>query len=750
MENFLTKEDTDRIIKILSSNDTSVLTCDIPEGYGRNSKFVLALLDASAKIFFVEQNNFLVDFAYRNMKKKSNVGYANDGNSVYSSRFISKINGDYSNSRDNNLVYVTPGHMEKIFLDFIKYYYEQRKINFTLCDFIIINNAENRSVKNDMVLSLWKYLYDLRINVPKLILLSSKRIDMFQDSIFYNLVKPRYNTNVFYHNKDYRLGKINMYDDLISVITSKHFYDRTYITNNTSDTWLVICPSVSEIEYLANNLRKMNDSTLKIIQFEQDINELCLNKIFSTENNGIRKLIIACNNVEFSIEIKNITYLFDTMLEKQYIESSSGGTKTELAYICKEDAERRSRKVGINCSGNVYRMCTLTTYTNLPEEKDKDINFIPLNNLILKMGKYNINLKELIPHISNELFEQDLKILRELRAIENIDKNTSWVNKKTSLIKNDNFILIEDRKHTDKNIHLLAIVKDKSIETIADLKIKDIPLLEEIKNVTLKYIEDTYGNNKIEMYFHYPPSAYILHLHFTLKIDNYIPYFKYDDVIDSIVSKSKIVYRLPYFKLTDEGYFISHLFISPKNAILLHKLIQAGFKIFPYLSLVSFIDSFSDSFFYYVNGADHDKYWDKNFKKFKHSSDLGILMNVWLKFIELNSCENIRYSTILNFCNTNSLSCKKFNDFISNFKKLMSVLKFLGHKVEIKNFNTDEIIKNATPYVSRVYEKDIYTIDAEGLYGGYSLDDNLSVDEPGERIVALTKKDKTITLSLTL
>ena len=69
----------------------------------------------------------------------------------------------------------------------------------------------------------------------------------------------------------------------------------------------------------------------------------------------------------------------------------------------------------------------------------------------------------------------------------------------------------------------MAIVHNRSLKSIRDLNHRHLPLLKKIWNDCTKAIEEKYGVHKsqIRAYFHYQPSFYHLHVHFThLKFTN--------------------------------------------------------------------------------------------------------------------------------------------------------------------------------------------------------------------------------------
>jgi len=82
------------------------------------------------------------------------------------------------------------------------------------------------------------------------------------------------------------------------------------------------------------------------------------------------------------------------------------------------------------------------------------------------------------------------------------------------------FILLPDLKwdgKTMENLYLVAIIKKHGIKSIRDLNADHIPLLKNIQAKSLKAISDTYGvdAHSLKVYFHYQPSYYHLHVHFT-------------------------------------------------------------------------------------------------------------------------------------------------------------------------------------------------------------------------------------------
>lgn len=88
------------------------------------------------------------------------------------------------------------------------------------------------------------------------------------------------------------------------------------------------------------------------------------------------------------------------------------------------------------------------------------------------------------------------------------------------LYSDEDFLLVPNYtwdKKTIEKLHLLAIIKDRNLRTIRDLNNSHIDLLEKIKETGIMTLINKYevDREEINIYFHYEPSTYQLHVHFT-------------------------------------------------------------------------------------------------------------------------------------------------------------------------------------------------------------------------------------------
>lgn len=82
------------------------------------------------------------------------------------------------------------------------------------------------------------------------------------------------------------------------------------------------------------------------------------------------------------------------------------------------------------------------------------------------------------------------------------------------------FVLLPDFKWSCKQVedlYLLAIIHNRKVRSIRDLNHRHLPMLQKIWKDGCKAIEERYGVNQsqLRVYFHYQPSYYHLHVHFT-------------------------------------------------------------------------------------------------------------------------------------------------------------------------------------------------------------------------------------------
>ncbi len=120
------------------------------------------------------------------------------------------------------------------------------------------------------------------------------------------------------------------------------------------------------------------------------------------------------------------------------------------------------------------------------------------------------------------------------------------LHKSIVLLNDPDFVVIPPRSWDgcDMNkIHLLAFVKNFKINTLRDLTYDHIPLLLHIYDTVTKFIEETckINKNKFRVYIHYPPTSWVLHIHFNLITNlDITSSVEYTHSLSSIITNIKI------------------------------------------------------------------------------------------------------------------------------------------------------------------------------------------------------------------
>lgn len=109
------------------------------------------------------------------------------------------------------------------------------------------------------------------------------------------------------------------------------------------------------------------------------------------------------------------------------------------------------------------------------------------------------------------------------------------------------FILLPDLKwdgKTSETLYLLALIHKRDIKSLRDLTANHLPLLKNIRDKSINAIEQKYGvkRSQLRIYFHYNPSFYHLHIHFTyLKHEAPGIYCEKSHLLDTVINNIELM-----------------------------------------------------------------------------------------------------------------------------------------------------------------------------------------------------------------
>ena len=130
--------------------------------------------------------------------------------------------------------------------------------------------------------------------------------------------------------------------------------------------------------------------------------------------------------------------------------------------------------------------------------------------------------------ITNETYEDYLKTLpkHDLKKDQWIYNIIDGLAEQEKILYRDQYIVIVTNyiwNGVDLDaLHILTIPTDKTLRCLRSLDLSHINLLNHCKNKTCEIIKERYNVEKdqLKMYFHYPPSVYHLHIHFSTIYNN--------------------------------------------------------------------------------------------------------------------------------------------------------------------------------------------------------------------------------------
>lgn len=437
LSKFITDKDVDDTIKILSEN--SVIGQVSKTGSGKSTIFVPKLNQkTSAIIYSVQQTVPAVNEISSRVKQilgDDNVGSAAESIVKYKNQFLKdlrtrakdnlkkKVIKKIADSNKTKVVFVTSKHMEKIFIDLVEYTkkFGTDGTDLSFCDILIIDEAHRGVAENEIVMALWKSLFNSGAILPRLILTSADldmKLTQFPDAPCQYIKTKQYPVKILYHNKDYSVNSNELYEDTVDVIIKNSKEDNSYKRDENGSTWLVFCPGSNEVEKVASLLRAKGPGDLLIVPFYSEMDSVEMEKVFNKCLPFIRKIIISTNIAETALTIDNCSYVFDTMTEKMTNTSMSGGLRLDLVNISKASANQRMGRTGRTCPGKNYRMCTEFFFNSLEEQKSSEIDRNPIFNTIIKILNLELNPLSLFPNLNKDKVKNAIKLLNNLNMIE--------------------------------------------------------------------------------------------------------------------------------------------------------------------------------------------------------------------------------------------------------------------------------------------------------------------------------------------
>lgn len=398
-----------------------------PTGTGKSIGIPAALAYAGYNVFVTEPTRSAVRaHTLRQTKIQEDFGFNLSVGSA--------AEGDVKYNDNTNIVYATEDHLRNKVLSCQGW-------GFT--DILIIDEAHTGSVSVTMIISLWKYFYDLRtamklqgevnpdnsfvdvtdkpsthFHMPILVLLSATpnlTVNKYvtSDPIPTYIVTDanRFKISTIFHETR------NTYSDIVSL--TKRIHDNSPPTNNHI---LIFIPGISELNRVYGGLvdifklqnKQLSNTDPVIFKAIGTMDPDELDAIYNEIPN--RKIIIGTNVAEASITIPNVGFVIDSMEEKITYTSNTGGIILKTEKISHSSSVQRMGRTGRTKDGEYHPMISQEEFLKLVKSKPPEMERVPIHDVVIQLLNANIDPTSTI-HLQKARFESSLKLLTKLNMI---------------------------------------------------------------------------------------------------------------------------------------------------------------------------------------------------------------------------------------------------------------------------------------------------------------------------------------------
>jgi galactitol-specific phosphotransferase system IIB component len=281
-------------------------------------------------------------------------------------------------TNNNLLIYGTSDMIKRLILAYFKN--GQIISNITFCDVLIIDSYDSGSLENTLILSLWQLALQFGAKIPKLVLISNVSLDIVESRFMLTLKNPT-TSNIEYLQDDVLINtnqwKKEINNKIIDIITN------IFKLNKLKSSIVIFVANEKDIEILSKLLKNTFRHNSNIISV-YNATDFIINKPHT-----ILKNIVITNNVFELLNLLDIGYVIDTMLEQKLELNNSKSFRYGTNYISKDVATKRSNLIK-NTNGICYRLCTKKSYDTFEPKNTFEIDRIPIYKTIIEM--FNVGL----------------------------------------------------------------------------------------------------------------------------------------------------------------------------------------------------------------------------------------------------------------------------------------------------------------------------------------------------------------------
>lgn len=186
--------------------------------------------------------------------------------------------------------------------------------------------------------------------------------------------------------------------------------------------------------------------------------------------------------------------------------------------------------------------------------------------------------------------------------------------------------------------------------------------------------------------------------------------------------------------VTNVGRFACLYPLSVTSSALLYAWSQYNYPLFVGIVMVSLIDCYNQSYFYYPKKqqmqstsdymSDINEIYHNNFQKYNHDNDLGVLSNMFNAIMTHIKCNINNKDKIREYNIENNLNNKKIFGLFDTITKVINIYLRGGYDIEVGKFNTEVMLKLFKPIVMDVYKSKFFTFYKKQMTLVYKKDND--------------------------
>ena len=331
-------------------------------------------------------------------------------------------------TRENTIIkFLTDGMLLKEFLD------DPELNDYSV---IIIDEAHERTISSDILLSLLKDLTKLRKDLR--LIVASATLDAYKFSTFFDnapVVKVpgrRYDVDIYYTKSP----EADYVEATILTVLQIH------VTQDEGDI-LVFLTGKDEIESASDMLIKRSRlfgkrlRQLIVLPLYSNLPPEEQIRVFEKTPKNCRKVVLATNIAETSITIDNIVYVIDCGFSKQNSYNPKSGLESLIiSPISKANADQRAGRAGRVKEGKCFRLYTLWSFQNeLDNEQIPEIQRTNLGGVILLLKNMGIDNLVQFDFMDAPNHQALIKAIEQLYFLKALDEegNLTEIGKKMNL-----------------------------------------------------------------------------------------------------------------------------------------------------------------------------------------------------------------------------------------------------------------------------------------------------------------------------